>query len=157
MNKLFALVCVATVSLGGLVQAQDYDAPDRYIELLRSDVRTQRVAIITEVMQFTQEEADLFWPIYKEYEFEISKLGDERVAMIKDFAASYDTMTDEKAKELAERTLKLDGDSLKLQKQYFKKFDKVLGSKTVAKFFQLDRQIDLLIRLQIAASLPLIE
>ncbi len=157
MNKFFALVCLALVSLGGLVQAQAYETPDRYIELLRSDIKTQRVAIITEVMQFSQEEAELFWPIYKEYEFEVSKLGDERVAMIKDYAASFDTMTDEKAKELAERTFKLDAASLKLQQTYFKKFDKVLGSKTVAKFFQLDRQIDLLIRLQIAAGLPLIE
>jgi hypothetical protein len=44
-----------------------------------------------------------------------------------------------------------------LKKKYFKKFDKVLPSKTVAKFFQLENQINLLIDLQIASELPFIK
>ena len=39
----------------------------------------------------------------------------------------------------------------KLKKKYFKGFDRVLPSKTVATFFQLENQIDLIIDLQIAA------
>jgi len=66
-------------------------------------------------------------------------------------------MTDEKAKELVDRALRLEGKRTKLKKKYFKKFDKVLPSKTVAKFFQLENQINLLIDLQIASELPLIK
>ena len=39
-----------------------------YAELLRSDVRAQKVAIITEVMGFTEAEDTAFWPIYREYD-----------------------------------------------------------------------------------------
>ena len=53
-----------------------------YAELLRSDVRTQKVAIITEVMGFTEAEDKAFWPIYRQYDAEMSKLGDERVSLI---------------------------------------------------------------------------
>ena len=57
-----------------------------YAELLRSDVRTQKVAIITEVMGFTEAEDKAFWPIYREYDAEMAKLGDERVALIAEYA-----------------------------------------------------------------------
>jgi hypothetical protein len=115
------------------------------------------VAIITEVMQFTNEEANAFWPIYREYDLELAKIGDARIALIEDYAQHYETMTDEKARELVEGALKLEGKRTKLKKKYFKKFDKVLPSKTVGKFFQLENQINLLIDLQIASELPLIK
>jgi len=150
MKKLlFVIVFVLATTVGY--------AQDAYIELLRSDVKTKKVAIITEVMHFTNEEANAFWPMYREYEFELTKIGDGRLELIKDYARNYETMTDEKAKELIEKALKLEGKRTKLKKKYFKKFDKVLPSKTVAKFFQLENQINLLIDLQIASELPLIK
>jgi hypothetical protein len=150
MKKLlFVMVFVLATTVGY--------AQDAYIELLRSDVKTKKVAIITEAMQFTNEEAKAFWPVYREYEFELTKIGDGRLELIKDYAQNYETMTDEKAKELVDRALKLEGKRTKLKKKYFKKFDKVLSSKTAAKFFQLENQINLLIDLQIASELPLIK
>ena len=50
-----------------------------YVELLRSDLRAQKVAIITEVMQFTEAEDAKFWPIYREYETELAKINDDRM------------------------------------------------------------------------------
>jgi hypothetical protein len=41
-------------------------------------------------------------------------------------------MTDEKAKELVDRALKLEGKRTNLKKKYFKKFNKALSSKTAA-------------------------
>ena len=150
MKKLLLIIVFVLASSGGYAQ-------EAYIELLRSDVKTKKVAIITEVMQFTNKEAKAFWPVYREYEFELTKLGDLRIELIKDYARNYQTMTDEKAKELVEKALKLEGKRTKLKKKYFKKFDKVLSSKTVAQFLQLENQINLLIDLQIASELPLIK
>ena len=96
-------------------------------------------------------------PVYREYVFELTKLGDARIALIKDYAQHYKSMTDEKAKELMKEVFKLEGKRTKLKKRYFKKLDRVLASKTVAKFFQLENQINLLIDLQIASELPLIK
>ena len=79
-----------------------------YAELLRSDVRTQKVAIITEVMGFTEAEDTAFWPIYREYDAEMSKLGDERVALIAEYAKNYAQMTDEVADKLATKALDLE-------------------------------------------------
>ncbi|MCZ6754272.1 MAG: hypothetical protein O7E49_03065 [Gemmatimonadetes bacterium] len=151
MRKLLWLV--ALVAMPSMVQAQQ----DAYVELLRSDVKTQRVAIITEVMQFSDSASAVFWPIYRDYEFEATKIGDDMLALIKDYAANYDSLSDEMAKDLAKRSLKIGDDRLKLRKKYFKRVEKALGSVTAAKFLQIENQIALLIDLQIAQSLPLIQ
>lgn len=150
MKKLLLIIVFVLVTTVGYAQ-------EAYFELLRSDVKAKKVAIITEVMQFTDEEAKTFWPVYREYDVELSKIGDSRLELIKDYAQHYETMTDEKAKNLVERALKLEERRTKLKKKYFKKFDKVLPSKTVAKYFQLENQINLLIDMQIASELPLIK
>ena len=58
-----------------------------YVELLRSDIRSQRVAIITELMNFSEAEDAKFWPVYREYETELAKVNDDRLALIKEYAA----------------------------------------------------------------------
>jgi hypothetical protein len=128
-----------------------------YVELLRSDVRFERVAIITEMMQFTEEEDEKFWPVYREYETALSKVNDDRLALIKDYAAAYGNITDEVADRLARGALDLEARRHALKVQYYDRFKSVLSPKTAAKFLQVENQILLIIDLQIAASLPVVQ
>ena len=140
-----------------LVFAFSLQAQDDFIELLRQDLKTQKVAIISEAMDFTEEESNTFWPVYRKYDFESSKLGDESLAIIRDYADNYDKMTDEKAKELMDRNIKLNEQRLKLSKKFYKEFQKVLPAIKATRFIQVDNQLNLLLNLQIASELPLIE
>jgi hypothetical protein len=126
-----------------------------YAELLRSDVRAQKVAIITEVMGFTDKEDEAFWPIYRQYDLEMSKLGDERVALIADYAKNYANMNDEIADRLASKALELEARRQELKGQAYQKVKKVLSPLTAARFLQVENQLLLLIDLQIASSLPI--
>jgi hypothetical protein len=148
---LFAVVACALLPAAASAQM------DSYIEMLRSDVRTQKVAVITEVMAFTDAEAEVFWPIYRKYEVDLAKLFDERLANIKKYAANYDTMDDATADDLIKTAFAINEKRTKLAKSYYADFKKALGAKRAAKFAQLDNQIDLLIDLQIAANLPLVK
>lgn len=156
MRPLAASVCLLAtlVAASPSIQAQTAES---YLELLRSDVRTEKVAIITEVMAFTAEQSSAFWPLYREYEVELGKLGDERLAVIKDYAKHYENMTDEIAKQLVDRSFSIEESRTKLQKKYYKKFEKVISSIDAARLMQLERQLNLLIDLQIASELPLID
>jgi hypothetical protein len=153
MKKLLFIIIVLllanTVSYGKGV--------DAYIELLKSDMRTQKVAVITEAMQFTDKESSAFWPVYKKYEFELSEIIDDRIELIKNYVQNYDNLTDEKARQLAKKVFALEKRRTKLKKKYFKRFEKALSSTIAAKFIQVERQINLLIDLQIASELPLIK
>ncbi len=152
---LFAFILMMGATAYGQEGDQDGDY-EGYVELLRSDLRTTKIAVITDVMEFSEEQAKAFWPVYKEYDTELDKVNDLRVTMIKDYAQSYETMTDEKAVALATQWFDFQDKRMKLRKTYFKKFQAVLPPVMAAKFLQLDHQISLLIDLQIAAEIPLI-
>jgi hypothetical protein len=126
-----------------------------YAELLRSDVRAQKVAIITEMMGFTDAEDAAFWPIYREYDLEMAKLGDERVALIADYAKNYANVTDEIADRLASKALELEARRQELKGQVYQKVKKATSPLTAARFLQVEHQLLLLIDLQIASSLPI--
>ena len=128
-----------------------------YVELLRSDLRTQRVAVLTEMMQFTEDEDKAFWPIYREYEFELSRLNDERIALIETYAKAYDTLTAATASELVVTALDLESRRTALKQKYFAKLRGALSPIVAAKALQIEHQIQLLIDLQIAASLPVVQ
>lgn len=162
MKKVVLLAVVSLMVIGAAAQAQtatkaEAESPEKYIELLRSDLRADRITIITEAMHFTEEEGKVFWPLYREYELEFMALGDKRIALIKDYANNFQTMTDEKAMELMKTSMKYDETTLKLRKNYLGKFAKILPGTKAAKFFQIDRRIAGLIDLQIASELPLFE
>ncbi len=148
VTALLALTATSAMAEKGLEQ---------YIELFRSDLKTQTVAVITEVMDFSAEEGNAFWPIYREWELERAKIGDLRIALIKDYAENYEAMTEVKAKDLMSRSFGINDSRLKLEKKYFKKIEKATSSITAVKIMQLMRQIDLLIDISIASELPLIE
>jgi hypothetical protein len=71
-----------------------------YIKLLREDVRSQKSAVMSAVMQLDPDEATKFWPIYRDYDAELSKLNDLRVANIEEYSRTYNQLTNEKADEL---------------------------------------------------------
>ena len=153
--KRTILLVVAGLTLATAAFAQQ--GLDSYIELLRSDLKTQKQAILMQTVEFSEAEETAFWPIYREYGLELDKLGDRRVALIKDYAENFDTMTEEKAKELMSAAFKLDKDRIKVDEKYYKNFSKATSFITAARVMQVENQIRLLIRLQIAAELPLIE
>jgi hypothetical protein len=126
------------------------------MELLRQDLSTKTVALITEVMQFTDEEAEVFWPLYREFNFERQKNGDQLIKLIKDYAANFENISDEKATELMSKNLDLKGDENNLNIIYFRKFSEVIAPARAAKFMQVMNQIDLIVDVQIASQIPLI-
>jgi hypothetical protein len=131
-------------------------AQQSYFELLRQDLATKKVALITEVMQFTDAEADVFWPLYREFDFEGSKIGDETLKLIKDYAANFENITDEKAVELMNTSFDLKNKRIALKQDYLKKFSKIIAPARAVKVMQVMNQIDQIIDLQIASQLPLI-
>lgn len=149
MKKLFLIAFLLSLTS---VFAQDVDS---YIELLKTDVKSDKKAIITEVMNFDEKQAEVFWPIYREYEYEQDKLSDKRISNIKDFAANFDSLTNEKANQLIEHALDFQDERLDLNKKYYKKFAEVLTPIVAAKYMQLEYEIQTIIDLSINSNLPL--
>jgi hypothetical protein len=137
----------------GRAQGQE-PSLDSTIALVRANMQADRNTLITTGMNFSDKEGAAFWPLYRQYEYERSKLDDRRVAVIKEYTQKYPTVTDGEAKAMAEQMLQCDSDLAALKKKYYKKFNKVLPALTVTKFFQLERRVDLMMDMQVEASLP---
>jgi hypothetical protein len=118
---------------------------DAHIQLLRSDVQADKNQIITHTMQFTDSESAAFWPVYRDYARDQQAIGDERVELIKDYAQHYDTIDDATAKNMTRRLLNIEAKSVNLRQEYWPRFEKALGAKRAAKFFQVDNRLTLLV------------
>ena len=161
-----ALGALLMLSAPGLLHAEVAAAPapnaDKgdilaFVELARSDIRTEKALIYAENLDLTPDEAAEFWPMHREYELELNKILDRRVALIMKFAPSAKTLTDDQANAVVKESLEIEAERTNLKKKYFQNFTKVISPVKAARFFQIENQLNLAIDLQLAAELPLID
>ena len=126
------------------------------IELTRSIIQTEKQAIIAKNMNFTEVEAQNFWPVYYDYQADLRKIGDRRVSLIMDYAKNYENMTNNQAEKILKDFIKNQKQKLSLQKSYIKKFKKVMPAMKVARYFQLENKMDSVINVELAANIPLV-
>jgi Spy/CpxP family protein refolding chaperone len=154
-NSALLMITFAMLAFCPLGRAQDQEPNiDSTIALVRANMRADRTTLITAGMNFNDKDGAAFWPIYQQYEYERSRLDDRRAAVIKQYTQKYPNLTDAEANAMAEQMLDCESRLAELKKKYYKKFNKVLPALTVAKFFQLDRRVDLLMDMNVEASLP---
>jgi hypothetical protein len=140
----------------GLTDAQKKNI-QAYVELMRADVRDQKAEIMGSVMELSIDDAAKFWPIYSEYDAELTKLNNLRVQNITDYAENYSQMTDAKADELIQSALDYQKQRGELLAKYYERVKQALGAITAARFLMVEHQLLLIIDLQIASSLPIVE
>ena len=126
-------------------------------EVTRADMRAKHAELISKVMALSEKEAQAFWPIFRDYERDLMKLNDERLQIYKEYIQDYESLTEEKANNLAERSLDWQANRVKLMRNYYEKFRKVLSPKKAAKFFQVENQIWVLMDLKAASEVPLVK
>ena len=129
---------------------------DQEIAMLRSDLRSTRKKVIAANMTLTDTEAEKFWPTYDQYVSELVKINDAKYALMKEYVQSGN-MTEEQADALSKRWLAVDESVVQLRLKYIPIFRKALSARGTAMFFQIDRRVQMMIDLQLASSLPLIE
>jgi hypothetical protein len=129
-------------------------ASDQDIQLLRKDIRSQKKQLVAANLSLTATEATKFWPIYDQYQAEYAKIGDVKLALIKEYAQNLDTATDEQALDYLKRSEEISESVIQLRKRYVPLVDQVLPGKKTATFFQLERRIEMLLDVEVASLLP---
>jgi len=154
-NSALLMLTFAMLAFCPLGRAQDQELTiDSTIAVVRANMQADRTALITAGMNFNDKDGAAFWPIYQQYEYERSRLDDRRASVIKQYTQKYPNLTDAEAKSMAEQMFDCESRLAELKKKYYRKFNKVLPALTVAKFFQLERRVDLLMDMNVEYSLP---
>lgn len=160
LKKTCALtIVIAALNFWAFPQTAEVHAKpitDADIQLLRQDVQAMKNQIITDTMSFNEKEAAAFWPLYKEYAAGQHSIADKRLAIITDYVKNLDKMDDAKAHDLTQRMFAIEEQTHTLRKQYSPRFEKALGAKRAAKFYQVDSRLGEMVDLQLASEVPLI-
>lgn len=126
------------------------------IELTRANVQTRRKEIVQQLMELTPQESEAFWPVYREYQNDFAKLGDDRVKFIENYLKNSATLSDEQAKKLLDDWFKFRQRQLDLQKKYVGRFQKVLPVQKVARLYQIENALDTVVSANLQANLPMV-
>jgi hypothetical protein len=152
----FFIVLVAMLTVF-IVSPMAQEKPADNMQLVREKIKTDKKLFIAQNMNLTESEAKVFWPVYENYQKDLAKLVDKTVKLVENYAANYQTMTEEVAKELINGHLVIEGDRVTLMKSYLPKLRKVLPEKKVARYYQLENKIDAVVNYELAKLIPLVK
>jgi len=164
-NKMMAVlvlgcICFMTEPVAHAQAAASKDSQtvtEQDVKLLRQDLRSQKKQLIAANLTLTDAESTKFWPVYDQFSAEMTTLGDQKYALIKEYAQNFGSLTDAQAQSLLDRSLALDAAVTQLRIKYVPIINKVLPGTKTATFFQMERRIGTLIDLQVASQIPLVQ
>lgn len=125
---------------------------DQDLQLLKSDVRSQKKQIVAANMDLTDSEAEKFWPVYDRYAADMGKIYDTKIALIQEYLENYQSMSGEQAEAYLRRRAAAERDLMQVRVNYIPEFRKVLTGRETVRFYQIDWRLDLMINLQLAQA-----
>ena len=143
--------------LGAGVAATAQDKPADNMEVLREKMRADKKAVVASVLELTEGEAKVFWPVYNAYQSDMITHYDRLLKLIDTFAKNYDTMSDEMSMKILTDYLALERDYVALQNAYLPRFKKVLPPRKVARLYQVENKARALVNYDLARGIPLVK
>jgi hypothetical protein len=125
-------------------------------EQARTIIATDRKLIVSQALALSGAQSNAFWPIYDRYMAELKQAGDLRVKVITDYAANYDSMSDEVAKQLVADGLKYQEKVVDIRRKYVSKFRKAIPDTKLARFYQVENKLDAITDFALARQIPLV-
>jgi len=138
-------------------QSTNHVISDQDLSLLRKDLRSKRKQIISANLKLTDAEAAKFWPVYDQYVTELIAINDKKFAIVQDYADNWGKMTNDQSLLFSREWLDMDIQIAQLRQKYVPIVAKVLDGKKTATFFQVDRRIAMMLDLQVASQMPLVQ
>ncbi len=115
---------------------------------------TQRKSLIAQTVPMGRDEADGFWPLYRDYRGDVGKLQDQRAQIIAQYAQIFRTMTSDQAKSIVDESMRIDESIAKLKRDYLKKFLKFLPQTKTTRVFLIDDRFNAEALARLMAQVP---
>ena len=102
---------------------------------------TEKKALIEEDLPLTEQEKQVFWPLYDNYMNELVKLIKRRTALTKEFRSKQKTLTDKQARAIIDEHFDIVSESVKVQKSMRAKLRSKIPDIKILNFFLLEEKI----------------
>jgi hypothetical protein len=156
-GSTFLMIGLALSLLVFVSTAVAQNKPADNMQILLEKIKIDKKLLVAENMQFTEAEANAFWPVYEKYQAELFLLRARTIKLIKDYAAAYEKMTNSTAKKLLDESMMIETLRLKLSKTYLPEFRKVLPDAKVVRYYQIENKINAALYYDLAANIPLMK
>ncbi len=125
----------------------------------RALLQAGRAEIIRDELFMTEDESADFWPVYEEYHAEIMTVRDRQTMIVTEFLKGNraGTLDNDYAEDFTKNNFEIRSDLLKIQEKYIRRFHQILPALKVARFYQLESQMDAQVDARLAVFVPLIE
>lgn len=150
---IFLLPLCILVALAQPVAAQT----DSSIAQTRSRLRGMFEHKVRTGLPLSKNEAQVFWPIFREYREETAWVGERAAELFEEFVESYPTLDDATAASLLRDWMTVQQQRLDVRTRWADRFLAALPAKTVTRFFQLENQFDTLVQGELAKGIPLVK
>ena len=156
MKRVLWLAACVVVLISAPFQAQTQPTSTD-MEILRQKIKADKKLLVADNMELSESEAKAFWPVYESYQKDLAKVNERIGKVIQDYAASYESMTDEAAAKLVAEVVAVEADRTKLMQSYLPRFRKTLPAKKVARYYQLENKIRAVVNYELASNIPLVK
>lgn len=109
-------------------------------ETKNDKVETMKIAFLTNKLNLTAKEAQLFWPLYNEYSQKMDVLRRAKKSEYDEIKSKNSTPTDKEIESYMEEVFLTKQKELDLQKEYYNKYVKILPVKKVAQLYRAENQ-----------------
>ena len=124
------------------------------IELARTYLEADRKITVAAVMELTEEESKVFWPVYKEYRASIQPINDRFTKLLKDYANNFENLSADMAITMMSDSLDIEEDRLIYKRLYVEHMSEVLPMSKVVRFFQIENKMDAVLKFDLAVEIP---
>ncbi len=135
------------------------DKPASNLEIIHEKLKADKKLIVAKYMELTESEAKKFWPVYEEYQGDLHKTNERLRALLESYAGDYknNSMTDEKAKKLLDAWTAIEQEEGKRRGAFAPKVLQALPVKKAARYLQIENEYRILLRYDLAGSVPLVQ
>lgn len=109
---------------------------------IRERVEAYRAQFLTEELDLSPKEAQVFWPVYNEYREELEKIQGDRMEHFGRHRGRggdrIQSMSDEEVRQMVEAEMEKQQKLLDLRREYYKRFNEVLPIKKVARLYRAE-------------------
>jgi hypothetical protein len=157
-----ALVCsFAGLSQQSLAQSKPAagDKPANKLEIIHEKLKADKKLIVANYMELTESEAKKFWPVYDEYQKDLQSTNDRLLRLLESYAADHknNSLTDEKAQKLLNEWISIEQDEGKRRSAFAPKVLQALPAKKAARYLQIENEFRILLRYDLAGTVPLVQ
>lgn len=128
---------------------------DEAMDLKKQIIFDQKRLIVMENMDFTEQEAEAFWPIYDKHQEELFQVNQRGAKLILAYASVYQTLTDEQAVKIIDEYYNVQDERLVVMKKMAVDMGKVLPGKKAFRYIQVENKLNAIARYELAKGIPL--